>query len=68
MMWALQGVDIKPIIFAELYLKLDQHLWSSSHVEGYLKGHPLMRSGTSHAHLGITGKITRAPNCQVYKS
>jgi len=55
MLWVLQVVETEPITSTEMYLRLDQHLWISGHVGGYLKGDPHMRFETSHTHLGITG-------------
>ena len=57
MLWVLQVAKTEPITSVELHLRLDQHLWSSKNVGGYLKGHPLMKSRTSHTHIGITRTI-----------
>jgi len=45
MWWALRSVEIEPIKSIELHLRLDHEVLTPKHVGGYLKGHPLMKSG-----------------------
>ena len=47
----------QPIKSAKLHQRLYHNRNESGHLGGYLKGHPLMRSETSHTHPRITGTI-----------